>query len=593
MESQRDSRTAPFYPVPPRRLVSVEHPAVIQNLDRAVDTLQGNAGIQNILNPPKADTPAQLSLRPEDVMARQIQSISCPSNNVLLKVTVPKRTGRKRKRGSDEPFTEASSMAESPTRQTSKDLLRNLQDNASKYRIEAVGKIERTHLFRGLPDFMWSSTRSSFTNQFSQHITPYDLDEMKKFQINMSKGAITDVDIIPPPSFTQGDIPFQYMYRQNPTVKQAVDESGKTITVNTQQPTKIRSHLVAFDIPVVPSEPQEDLAPIDSLDPILRGTIERVKKLFEERPAWTRRAIRSYLASDEQQPLLRHALPYVGYIFRSGPWRDAIIKLGVDPRTSPEYRHYQTFMFRVADSNEADLDNHNSVSGSAHADTHIFTGQLPLPRDGRIWMAGDIKDPILASILYPADPPPSFLRSECEIISDGWFGNGTMAKVKTIMRAKIAALVENSTAPDSEFRRIALFPDHASSEEDLAAYFTVDPATSSSKEISYATEVRASIKGAPLWRRKNEKESYGMEKRPGRGGPRKRGKMVEFEGVDANNEPEQSEGEEEEMQRKEILEEQVAAALAARDAVQEGEEGEEGDNDEDEGEDVDEDDDDN
>lgn len=382
-------------------------------------------------------------------------------------------------------------------------------------------------------------------------------------------------------------------YRQNPTVKQAVDESGKMITVNTQQPTKIRSHLVAFDIPVVPSEPQEDLAPIDSLDPILRGTIERVKKLFEERPAWTRRAIRSYLASDEQQPLLRHALPYVGYIFRSGPWRDAIIKLGVDPRTSPEYRHYQTFMFRVADSNEAELDNPNSGPGSARADTHIFTGQLPLPRDGRIWMAGDIKDPILASILYPADPSPSFLRSECETISDGWFGNGTMAKVKTIMRAKIAALVENSTAPDSEFQRIAQFPDHASSEEDLAAYFTVDPATSSSKEISYATEVRASIKGAPLWRRRNEKESYGMEKRPGRGGPRKRGKMVEFEGVDANNEPEQSEGEEEEMQRKEILEEQVAAALAARDAAQEGEEGEEGDNDEDEGEDMDEDDDEN
>lgn len=81
----------------------------------------------------------------------------------------------------------------------------------------------------GLPDFMWSSTRSSFTSQFSQYITPYDckwtakvrkshvvdtilVDKMKKWQINMSKGAITDVDIIPPPSFSQGDIPFQYMY---------------------------------------------------------------------------------------------------------------------------------------------------------------------------------------------------------------------------------------------------------------------------------------------------------------------------------------------------------------------------------------------
>jgi general transcription factor 3C polypeptide 5 (transcription factor C subunit 1) len=200
-------------------------------------------------------------------------------------------------------------------------------------------------------------------------------------------------------------------------------------------------------------------------------------------------------------------------------------------------------------------------------------------------MAGDIKDPILASILYPSDPPPpGFLRSECVSISDGWFGNGTMAKVKTIMRAKIGALVEGYAAPDSDFQRIAKFPDHANSEEELAVYFTVDPATASSKEISYATEVRASIKGAPLWRRQNEKESYGLEKRPGRGGPRKRGKMVEFEGVDANNEPEQSEGEEEEMQRREIIEERVAAALAVREAA------EEGDNDGDEGEDMEEDD---
>jgi hypothetical protein len=35
---------------------------------------------------------------------------------------------------------------------------------------------------------------------------------MKKYHIDMSKGATANVDIIPPPSFTQGDIPFQYMY---------------------------------------------------------------------------------------------------------------------------------------------------------------------------------------------------------------------------------------------------------------------------------------------------------------------------------------------------------------------------------------------
>lgn len=48
MEFHRESRTAPFYSVPTRRLVSVEHPAVIRNIDKAVDTLQGNAGIRKV-----------------------------------------------------------------------------------------------------------------------------------------------------------------------------------------------------------------------------------------------------------------------------------------------------------------------------------------------------------------------------------------------------------------------------------------------------------------------------------------------------------------------------------------------------------------
>ena len=48
MDSYYDDRTAPFFAIPPRRLVSVEHPAIVQNLDKAVDTLQGNAGIEQV-----------------------------------------------------------------------------------------------------------------------------------------------------------------------------------------------------------------------------------------------------------------------------------------------------------------------------------------------------------------------------------------------------------------------------------------------------------------------------------------------------------------------------------------------------------------
>lgn len=101
------------------------------------------------MNPPKADESAKLTLRPEDAMARPLLSTSCPSNNVLLKVTVPKRTGRKRKRGTDGPFVDATQEDPDSQRRTSKCLLRSLQDNPSRYQVKPVGKVERTHFFRG------------------------------------------------------------------------------------------------------------------------------------------------------------------------------------------------------------------------------------------------------------------------------------------------------------------------------------------------------------------------------------------------------------------------------------------------------------
>lgn len=457
------------------------------------------------------------------------------------------------------------------------------------------------------------------------------MEKLKQFDIEMDKGASTNADIIPPSSFGQQDVPFMYMYvseiesssarpltstpryRQNPTVRQAIGESGEVLTVNTSQPTPIRSYLVPYDAPIVPSEPEADLAPLDTLELNLRDLIELLRGVFEQRPAWTRRALRNQLQSDDQRNLLRHAIPYIGYIFRSGPWRDAIIKFGIDPRSSPEYRHYQTFMYRIL-PREVDLAR-ESGSGRRHnisrtdedvdftgitagsggpSDSHIFTGQAPLPRDGRIWMAIDIKDPILANILYPPNPPPTFLRPECEIIADGWFGNGTLGKMKTIMRAKIQALIEDRTPSDEEFACILPFPDHAFSEADIVHY-TLDPAVASSREIALATDVRASIKGAALWRRKHERERFGMDgvvgPGPGRGGPRQRGKAaVRFEeGVldDEGGGNEESEGEEEERERAEMLEAQVAAAVAVRaaDGGDHDDEDNEGDNDDDEEED--------
>lgn len=39
---------APVYEVPSRHIVSVEHPAIIKNVDKAIETLQGDAGIAKV-----------------------------------------------------------------------------------------------------------------------------------------------------------------------------------------------------------------------------------------------------------------------------------------------------------------------------------------------------------------------------------------------------------------------------------------------------------------------------------------------------------------------------------------------------------------
>lgn len=364
-------------------------------------------------------------------------------------------------------------------------------------------------------------------------------------------------------------------------MKNKISKSGELETFNTSSASKVLTHLVSYDIPTVPQKPREDLPPIETLDSSMRETITTLNSLYEKHPAWTRRGLRNNLSSDEQRTNLKHAIPYVGYIFRSGPWRDAIIKLGVDPRTSPDYRHYQTFMFRLL-AREAEVARDGAggrrhtvprpsetrlereAAGSAY-EGHFFTGKLPFSQDGRIWMIGDIKDPQLQATLYPENPEPNFLRETCEIISDGWFYNGTLAKARTVMRGKIQALMEGREAMDEDYVRILQFPTHAYSEDDFPS-FTLDPETSTSKEIAMATEVRASIRGSPLWRNftaaKEKGKGVEKEKAKGKGKEkktpgRKKAKVVEFE--------DPSEGEEEEIERQEMIAEQVAAAAAARD----------------------------
>lgn len=89
-----------------------------------------------------------LFLRPDEPFRKSIESRAVTTENVILQVTVPKRTGRKRKRGSHEPFNWAKEGPKDDA-QLAEYQVRSLKDNPRNSTVKAVGMTEEIHRFRG------------------------------------------------------------------------------------------------------------------------------------------------------------------------------------------------------------------------------------------------------------------------------------------------------------------------------------------------------------------------------------------------------------------------------------------------------------
>ncbi|KZF20187.1 hypothetical protein L228DRAFT_262871 [Xylona heveae TC161] len=479
-------QVAPWFSVPDTTITSVEHPCIIRDVDKAIETLGGSSEIEQLVRVDGINKGLAVNLRPNDSMSRPAYSQAADTNNLLVKITVPARTGRKRKRGSTEPFNASEESLDepkpvnvplngqrmvSPRRQAASStgfvstsrMLRSLRDNPERYNAEPVGVIEQTQRFRGLVDFQYSTSQSPFVQELRNHITPFEYPKLKEYRFNLSKGFKPNGDLIPPPNFTHFTVPFNYSYRQNPSVKSAIDSTGRAVTINTQKAAKVLTQLVSHEVAQIPTAPSGDLPPIDTVDNTTKKIYEELKELLDRRPIWTRRALTNNV-SNKQQYLytIRHALQYVGYMFRSGPWRDAIVRFGVDPRTDPKYRVYQTMMFQFnTKEDEAGAKqwedartkfNRTTKGKEDTLDSHIFDGRKVI-QDGKVWQVCDIADPLIESLLKTTN-----LRRTCDKI-DGWYHNGTWAKARTIMKNKIRILLQGEIPSNDSYSRIVDMPD--------------------------------------------------------------------------------------------------------------------------------------
>jgi general transcription factor 3C polypeptide 5 (transcription factor C subunit 1) len=440
------AEAAPWFRVPAKSVVSVEHPCIVKSVDKAISMLGGPTAIAETVQNDMERT-LSLNFHPEDVASRNIISFNNSTNNVLLKVTIPKRTGRKRKRGSNNPFMEETNEPQPP--KDASYFLRSLADNTESYDIEPVGSIQSTHVWRAMPDFVYSTHGSAFIDDLRSKILPLQYPRMKEWDLPRTYG-LTNTESLPPPVLSTSSITQNYGYRQNPAVKQVTDSlTGRKILHNTQAPVKIFTHQCQYDSPAYPTTTPADCPPLNSQPLNLQSLARDIAVLFETRPIWTRRALINQLPKSSPLFLVRYAIAYVAFAIRSGPWRDTYCALGQDPRSSPSYRKYQTILLQLVPKmtkgsgqgqEDARAEFHRKWSRSRDTKSHIFTGADRIPEDGKVWQLCDLTDPQLKRLV---DIPDRYLRATCDLRYFGWYANGTGSKMRVILKAKVEDLTEN------------------------------------------------------------------------------------------------------------------------------------------------------
>ncbi|KAI9891238.1 MAG: tau 95 subunit of transcription factor TFIIIC [Vezdaea aestivalis] len=450
-------------------LVSIEHPFIVKNVSKGLDMIGGTSRISEIVHR-NQNSQLRLILNPADPATRPIKSTKRDTANLALKLTVPKRTGRKRKRGSDDPWQSYDVKGGPQT--FSRNLVRSLEDNHDSYKTECVGVVDHTHRWHDLSDFQISTQDSEIMQRVQDSLIGLDYRKIKEFNLDAEEPTEW-TKLVASPAMTHLTMPFNYGYMQNPAVHQTTDQTGKTTLSNTQQPERLLTIRITADAKA-PQEMNPKVLPIDEQDPELITAVQNLNKLFDDRPLWTRRAILN--KTNIREAILKPAVQYVGYMFTSGPWRDAIIKYGVDPRTDPEMHRYQTLSYQITeaertaeqpweDKRAAYLRKSRGQERDRHS--HIFDG-ASLVQDGKIWQVCDITDPLLKGLLETED-----LRSTCDTKTDGWYHNGRWAKVKTIMKTKINALLSNKSLTDTDFAQVLALPDVAYNASKNAAHENV------------------------------------------------------------------------------------------------------------------------
>lgn len=225
----------------------------------------------------------------------------------------------------------------------------------------------------------------------------------------------------------------------------------------------------------VPTGPSPNLPPEESLTPYLQTLIAQIRAELDKRPIITRHLLYNKLGWDKRNRL-RQAAVYCGYFFESGPWREALVQWGVDPRTDPKYRKYQTVSFLSylktgKPRHHSTFDDHiqklSQMTKKELETQHTFDGKS-VSNTGNLFQFCDITDPVITRILATED-----IRTTCAPTFQGWYHVGTWAKATVILKDKMNIILGGGIPDDEIYTRILEWPE-AWDDRELAVQYKAE-----------------------------------------------------------------------------------------------------------------------
>jgi general transcription factor 3C polypeptide 5 (transcription factor C subunit 1) len=146
------------------------------------------------------------------------------------------------------------------------------------------------------------------------------------------------------------------------------------------------------------------------------------------------------------KPCLKYSLPQIAYTYTKGPWRQAYIKFGIDPKSSPKYAVYQTEGFRVPNFSKSLPKGFISEVPNGVSKVFKFNGdELPV---SLLFQIQNITDPMVKDLLSKSE-----IRTVVDF-NDGWYDSLTIAKLRALMRYKLRTLVDGTVLNEKKVDHI-------------------------------------------------------------------------------------------------------------------------------------------